>query len=37
MGLGLAFGVALHNYPIGIIIGLAFGGVIYLIRSRRGQ
>jgi hypothetical protein len=37
MGLGLVFGVALHNYPIGIIIGLALGGAIYLVRSRRGQ
>ena len=23
MSLGLVFGVALHNYPIGIILGLA--------------
>jgi hypothetical protein len=30
MGLGLVFGVALHNYQIGISLGLALGGAIYL-------
>ena len=35
LALGLIFGVALHSYGFGILIGLAIGGGIYLIQRRR--
>jgi len=41
IGIGLAFGlilgVALHSYGLGILIGLAIGGLICLIQRRRGR
>ena len=35
LALGLIFGVALHSYGLGILIGLAIGGGIWLVQKRR--
>ena len=35
LALGLIFGVALHSYGLGILIGLAIGGGLCLIQRRR--
>jgi hypothetical protein len=35
LALGLVFGVALHSYGLGIIIGVAIGGLICLFQRRR--
>jgi hypothetical protein len=34
LALGLVFGLALHSYGLGIIIGVAIGGLICLVRNR---
>jgi hypothetical protein len=35
LALGLIFGVALHSYGLGVIIGVAIGALICLIQRRR--
>jgi hypothetical protein len=35
LALGLVFGVALHSYGLGIIIGVAIGALICLFQRRR--
>jgi hypothetical protein len=35
LALGIVFGVALHSYGLGILIGLALGGLICLAQRRR--
>jgi hypothetical protein len=35
LALGLIFGVALHSYGLGILIGLGIGGLICLVQKRR--
>ena len=35
LALGLIFGVALHSYGLGILIGLAIGGLICVVQRRR--
>jgi hypothetical protein len=35
LALGIVFGVALHSYGLGILIGLAIGGLICLVQRRR--
>ena len=35
LALGLIFGVALHSYGLGILIGIAIGLGIYAVRRRR--
>jgi hypothetical protein len=35
LALGLIFGVATHSYGLGILIGLAIGGGIWLVQERR--
>jgi hypothetical protein len=35
LALGLIFGVALHSYGLGMLIGLAIGGGLCLMQRRR--
>jgi hypothetical protein len=35
VALGIVFGVALHNYALGHVIGIAAGVLICLVRRRR--
>jgi hypothetical protein len=35
LALGLIVGVATHSYGLGILIGLAIGGGIWLVQQRR--
>lgn len=37
LALGIVIGVALHNYPLGIIIGVGFGAVLRLVQQRRAR
>ena len=37
MGIGLVFGVALQNYPLGLGIGVLAGAAIRLVQQRRAR
>jgi hypothetical protein len=35
--LGIAVGVALHSYALGILIGVGFGAALCLVQKRRAR
>jgi hypothetical protein len=37
LALGIAVGVALHSYPLGIVIGVGFGAALCLVQKRRAR
>ena len=37
LALGIVVGVALHNYALGIIIGVGFGVALCLVQKRRAR
>ena len=37
IALGIVFGVALHNYPLGLLLGVGFGAAMRLVQQRRAR